>query len=198
VWFADGKCQLLEDQSWWKPQVAWFQSQGSTQRLLDADGTVVVTLTPGPAPEDLPADALDDIDLDAAYPTPELPPPLPAGVRAPSEQDLVGTRWKPLDVPSSGEPGSEQSADKAFAKFFDDGTWRGSDGCNGQGGTWALNPQTGEWLAVGGATTLIGCANVDVNGAVNGASAVGMDGEELVFYDARGNENGRFAAALNE
>jgi hypothetical protein len=197
VWFADGQCGSLDEHGWSiiPPGIAWFESQGTVRRLLDSDGDVVLTMTPGPAPDELPAEVMEDVDFDATDPTADLPPALPAGVRVPTEQELVNVRWTPLDVPSLGDPDYLKSANKAYAEFFDKGTWHGSDGCNGQGGRWALHPETGEWLGIGGASTLIGCANVDVNGAVNGASAVGIDGDELVFYDAKGDENGRFVMA---
>ena len=57
-----------------------------------------------------------------------------------------------------------------------------------------MDVQTGEWLAGTLGQTEIGCDNVDVSGMVAPARAVGLDGDELVFYAADGAETGRFVA----
>ena len=57
-----------------------------------------------------------------------------------------------------------------------------------------MDVATGEWLAGIGAQTEIGCENVAVSGMVGPARAVGLDGEELVFYATDGTEIGRFVA----
>jgi hypothetical protein len=111
-----------------------------------------------------------------------LPPELvPVGADA-----LVG-RWVPADG-SAGRP------EPPHVELAADGTWRGSDGCNADGGRWVAGPE-GAVLAVGGVSTEIGCDNIPVGGWLAGASRAGMDGDVLVLLDAAGNEIGRLRHA---
>ncbi|HVQ89200.1 MAG TPA: META domain-containing protein [Actinomycetes bacterium] len=72
----------------------------------------------------------------------------------------------------------------------------GSDGCNGVGGGWAGDPETGELLATTGVSTLMGCDNVNV-AAIGGARSVGLDDDVLVFIDEQGHELMRFERATS-
>ncbi len=114
---------------------------------------------------------------------------LPEGVVAPTVEELIDGRWLPEGTESSDE---WSEADRPHASFLASGRWRGSDGCNGLGGTWSLDEVTGQWLSSNGGQTEIGCNNVDVATMVAVAVAVGLDGDDLVFFDDKGVEIGRF------
>jgi hypothetical protein len=62
-----------------------------------------------------------------------------------------------------------------------DGSWNGSDGCNGKGGRWIAGPPARGWPSR--AQTLIGCDGADVGGWLSGASRAGTAGAELVLLD---------------
>jgi hypothetical protein len=99
--------------------------------------------------------------------------------------DLIGS-WRPQQARNAG----------ARLKFVDDGTFRGSDGCNGVFGRWSMESDTGALVTTPpGFTTLIGCRNSGVPGAVHGARFAGFDGNVLVLTDASGTELARFVDA---
>lgn len=68
-----------------------------------------------------------------------------------------------------------------------DGTWIGSDGCNGGSGRWAMG-DGGELLVTAGPSTLIGCEGVGVPGLFAQSALAGFDGAELVLLDQTGAE----------
>lgn len=98
------------------------------------------------------------------------------GPRAAAASDLTGVRWLPADGAAQG---------RAFAEFAPDGTWTGSDGCNGQSGEWTLGGD-GTLRATAGPSTLIGCENVPVARWVSGAVRVETDGDALLLHPAAG------------
>jgi hypothetical protein len=100
---------------------------------------------------------------------------LPGDATPITAADLLG-RWQPLEL-GNGDP--------PFVEFKDDGTWSGSDGCNGMAGRWMLG-EVGHFLATGGASTLIGCFNSPAPTWLSGTSLIGMVGDELTLYDASG------------
>ncbi|MEJ8278582.1 hypothetical protein [Pseudonocardia spirodelae] len=93
------------------------------------------------------------------------------GPRAAAAADLTGVRWLPADGAAGG---------RAYAEFAPDGTWTGSDGCNGQGGTWSLDAD-GTFTATANPSTLIGCENVPVAQWVSSAVRVAVDGGDLLL-----------------
>ncbi|MDT0163969.1 META domain-containing protein [Actinotalea sp. AC32] len=110
------------------------------------------------------------------------PATLPAGLVAPERDALVG-RWV-ADAPvADDEPHVDLTAD---------GTYTGSDGCNGAGGRWGLGAD-GRFLATSGPMTAIGCDGAPVPTWVATARRAGMDGESLVLLDADGGELGRLS-----
>ena len=123
---ADQGSQEATDQPW-LAAARGFRVDGLNRALLDAQGNVVATLRPGATPTVGPnrsrsfaavpaVNAREVRDAkDAA--------PLPPGVVPPTAEQLQ-RRW----VPSI-----DHSAGKAYVSFDADGTWRGSDGCNGSG-----------------------------------------------------------------
>ncbi|MCL1898059.1 MAG: META domain-containing protein, partial [Micrococcales bacterium] len=119
-------------------------------RLLDADGAELAALTIDGAPPPDPNSA--DFYRQPPEITDELrgwmaqPAPLPAGV-VPATSDLLIGKWVPIENVST-EP---------FLEFTSDGTWHGTDGCNGIGGEWRLIGDQGALFAFSGGTTAIGC-----------------------------------------
>ncbi|MEQ3540525.1 META domain-containing protein [Pseudonocardia tropica] len=99
-----------------------------------------------------------------------------AGPRAAVAADLTGVRWLPADGAAQG---------RAFAEFAPDGTWTGSDGCNGQGGDWALDGD-GALRATANPSTLIACENVPVARWVAEAVHAEADGPDLLLHGTAG------------
>lgn len=113
--------------------------------------------------------------------------PVPAALRPAEPAQLVG-RWVPADGAGATAPRPP------FAELLGEGRWRGSDGCNGQGGRW-IGGAGGSLLAVAGPQTLIGCVGADVGGRLSTASRAGFDGELLVLLDTAGKEVARLKPA---
>ncbi|TFC88967.1 META domain-containing protein [Cryobacterium sp. TMT3-29-2] len=74
--------------------------------------------------------------------------------------------------------------------FEADGTWTGSDGCNGSQGRWATDG-AGTLLATSGVSTLIACEGAPVASWVAQARLAVIDNGELRLIDAGGSELGR-------
>ena len=110
----------------------------------------------------------------------------PPGPRPATAEDLLG-RWYPADGTAHG---------RAFAEFAADGGWTGSDGCNGQRGTWTLRSDNGAFTGTAGPSTLIACENVPIARWIAEAGRVGIDGGDLVLSDADGTEQARLVREL--
>lgn len=178
---ATNECRDLEEAFDYFQGVQRYGLMADTVRLDDlADGTVAV-LSGHTSPA-----ALDELFV-PRDPAPELP----VGVHAPSVEVLTASRWIPVET-----VGSDRWPDRTRpqALFAVSGRWSGHDGCNGLGDRWSMDVETGEWLAGIGGQTDIGCDNVDVSGVVGPARAVGLDGNQLVFYASDGVETGRLVA----
>jgi heat shock protein HslJ len=124
----------------------------------------------------------------AASNDPERPP---AGVDpiATDPSDLIGT-WRPTFVKDFAKLDSTRPKN-ATITFGDDGKWRGSDGCNGIGGTYDADP--GEISVKSGPTTAMWCENVP-NVEVLGKSAhFRVAGTILTLYDANWNRLASYA-----
>jgi len=178
---ATNECRDLEDAFDYFQGVQRYELLADAVRLDTVSGGTVAVLSGHTPPAD-PDDLLVPRD-----PAPELP----VGVHAPSVQVLTASRWIPVET-----VGSDRWPDRTRpqASFAVSGRWSGYDGCNGLGDRWSMDVETGEWLAGIGAQTEIGCDNVDVSGVVGPARAVGLDGNELVFYGSDGVETGRLVA----
>lgn len=189
---SSGKCgDLLNEAGAFSSTVARFEITDAGAELMDADGAVSATFTEADRSEWPKA-------VDVEYVTAELEgefgstaggAELPEGYVAPTAADIVGGRWLPVGTAASDY---WQDARRPHAQFLNSGRWTGADGCNGLGGTWSLDEKTGEWLASTGGQTDIGCRNVDVSAMVAPAATVGLDGDELVFFNDEGTEIGRF------
>ncbi|MFC7550543.1 hypothetical protein [Plantactinospora sp. GCM10030261] len=179
-------CASADSLPAWLVNAAGFEVTGDGAVLLDPQGQAVARLSPGarpsPPPGVDPAEAAPPTLTDEVRQAFRPAAPLPAGL-TPAGRDAMIGRW----VPASGPAVKVQ---QAYVELLADGAWRGSDGCNGQGGRWTSGP-AGALLAVTGASTLIGCANVPVADWLSGAHRAGLDGEVLVLCDVAGTELGR-------
>ena len=123
-----------------------------------------------------PARPPSDVELRARGPVAPVPSNLsPVG-------DLTG-RWVPVD---------DVGRYPAYVEFAADGTWTGSDGCTGTGGSWLAGPD-GAFLATARTLmTFVACPGVGVAPQVGAARRIGMDGATAVLFDADGASVGRF------
>jgi hypothetical protein len=178
---ATNECRDLEDAFDYFTGVQRFQVMPDAVQLSNLAGGTVAVLSKDTSPVD-PAEVF--VPRDPA-------PGLPAGIQVPSLQVLTASRWIPVET-----VGSDRWPDRTRpqASFAVSGRWSGYDGCNGLGERWSMDVETGEWLAGIGGQTEIGCDNVDVSGVVGPARAVGLDGNELVFYASDGVVTGRLVA----
>jgi heat shock protein HslJ len=179
----------------WLASVTGFASADGGYELLDADGNTVATLALDGAPPETPG--LDSSVREAPEVTPEVealfaaPAPLPTGITP--VQELVG-RWLPAPASSGNVDEAEQPTTEPFVEFHADGTWTGSDGCNGHGGRWAATAE-GNLIATAGASTLIYCEGAPVGTWLSATALAGLAGEELVLLDNAGTELGRMVQA---
>lgn len=162
----------------WLHRVVAFRRDGASEDLLDLQGSVVVRLVPGAHPRTGPDDSPDyakaelSPQLLASFRTPALP----RGVTAASRGYVLG-KWLPMT--------SARANSRAFVEFKADGTWSGSDGCNGAGGSYVVGPD-GMFVATNGASTLVGCNNSPLPDWPPQAGRVGMRNGQLVFVDSSG------------
>lgn len=174
------------------PEVPWLESVTSYRasvggwELLDTSGAPVASLTidgkPAPHPDviDYLTEAPEITEETRAHFRGAVA--LPGGLTEPTAADLEG-RWNPV---------GEGEGTDAHVEFAADGTYTGSDGCNGSMGRWAVG-DGGEWLATSGPSTLMMCKGAPVPQWVGQAKRAGLDGAQLVLFDADGAELGRLA-----
>jgi hypothetical protein len=167
----------------WLATAAGFAVDGSDRVLLDRAGAAVARLRPAPVGTVTgaadPARPPSDLELRSRGPV----APLPANVTPVG--DLTG-RWVPTD-----DVGSRP----AYVEFAADGTWTGSDGCTGTGGSWLAGPD-GAFLATAWSVmTFVACPGVGVAPQVGGARRIGTDGATVVLLDADGAPVGHFRRA---
>ena len=95
---------------------------------------------------------------------------------APTPEDLVGTWVVDATYDVRIQP---------FLTIVADGTWTGSDGCNGVQGTWELG-SGGTLRTTSGPHTLIFCEGKDLPALFDNAKTVAVDGDTLTLTDAAG------------
>ncbi|MGP7961169.1 META domain-containing protein [Sanguibacter sp. A247] len=182
AWSGSGACQLPGVPAWLGDATS-IATAGGDLVLLAADGTPTATLTAGGTPK-VPADVsaelaedpvLDDVLREALDPA---SPALPEGVTAATTAEFVG-HWlpaKPVGAPEA-----------SYLALAADGTWRGSDGCNGAQGLWLADK--GSWRATAGPQTLMFCEGVQMPFFAATARAAGLDADgSLVLVDGEGTE----------
>ena len=179
----------------WLEAATRLDADGERLVLEGADGTRLATLEHGDTPpvhESIAPELADDPiltdEIEATLTAPAIE--VPAGL-TPAAEDAVTGRWYP-DRHSPADP------DAAWLELRADGTWAGSDGCNGQGSVWLLEPsgwfRTGTW-----AQTEIGCGGVDVGRALASSVALAFDIDgALVALDEGGTTTGRFVRDLSD
>src|SRR4051812_12577786 len=118
----------------------------------------------------------------AARSTPQLP----------TAQSVSGT-WRPLQIAGVTSLQTSRPDDPVLV-LRPDGTWGGSDGCNGLQGTYRIG-QRGEFSATVGPQHLIGCDNVPHTGVLAAAKRVAVDGDRLQFFAADGRELATYGRA---
>jgi heat shock protein HslJ len=170
----------------WLGGATSFRFEGDEAVLLDANGAVLARLSPHPESDVAPLGPDDPAAIAEFRAASVNPAPLPDGLTPATSPSLVG-RWLPLD-PKPGQP------QPAALEIKADGTWEGSDGCNGMGGRW-VGGRDALVIATIGPSTLIGCDNDMTPSMFAAASRAGFDGDELVLVDATGAELARLRPA---
>ncbi len=107
-----------------------------------------------------------------------------------SAQSISGT-WRPTKLDGYTTMKSARPEDPTLT-FNPDGTWTGSDGCNGISGTFTIG-QRGEFTSKADGQRLIECANVPHTAALNVAKRVAVDSKTLQFYAGDGREVASYA-----
>jgi hypothetical protein len=174
----------------WLVKAVGFRPQEVGFALVDAGGREVARLLPRERPK--PGSPMDPVLDDPPIADwgrhgatlLRAPKPLPTPLRPADREELVG-RWIPAD-----RAGRRDHPQSPHVRLTADGSWHGSDGCNGLGGRWTAG-DGGAVLATAGAQTAIGCENLDVGSWLTGANRAGFAGDVLVLLDVDGKETGR-------
>jgi hypothetical protein len=166
----------------WLAAAVAFRVEGSDRVLLDRAGAPTARLVP--LPPTAGSGAVDPGRPPAAEEQRAAGPaaPVAAPLRPAAPDELAG-RWTPTGVTAP-----------AFVELAVDGTWTGSDGCNGTAGRW-VGGADGGFLSTGaGVHTLIACdGGVDVGAQLAAARRAAVDGAQLVLLDVGGAVAGRFS-----
>jgi len=183
TWAADTACVPSMTVPWLE-SVASFRTSDPGWELTDMAGDVVATLKIDGAPESIPtaADFLTQppVITDATREALRQAVPLADGFVPATPDDLFG-RWVPAGYEGPQEP------NEPYVRLSQNGTWDGSDGCNGSGGSWAAG-EDGAFLATSGPTTLIGCDGYSVGYSMSRTTQVAIDGGGLILFDVDGIE----------
>jgi len=183
-----GSCDFERRLSHWLYDVTGYAaSADGAFDLVDSGGQVIASLSPTKRHAPQSANYVDEMTTaptitDETRATFEAPAPLPPEAKP----TVPSGRWLP--VQRTGDTDTFLSfvepADAAL-----NGTWSGSDGCNGGSGRWFYGPD-GLFAATAGPTTLVGCEGSNAPTWMWGAARVGMVGDELTFYDRDGEKLG--------
>jgi hypothetical protein len=171
----------------WLEDVTGFTPTADGYELVSSSGEVVASLSIDGAPEPIPTAA--EFFTQPPEITEEVraqfraAAKLPSGLTPAMADSLLG-KWIPVAYAVSTDP---------HVVFDADGTWTGSDGCNGGGGRWVVGA-AGEFLATSGPSTLIYCEGAPVPSWVAQATSAGFNVDEwLLLFDASGTEIGRLS-----
>ena len=169
----------------WLERASGFEVTPDGYDLVDASGSAVASLSIDGAPKPIataaefytqPPEITDQVR--AAF---RAAATLPAALTPATASTLAG-KWVPVAYSVSTDP---------HATFAADGTWTGSDGCNGGSGRWVVGAG-GEFLATSGPSTLIACEGAPVPSWVGQATSAGFNDDGwLLLFDAAGTEIGR-------
>lgn len=109
-----------------------------------------------------------------------------------SAQTVSGT-WRPQEITGVKSLKAARPQDPVLT-LRPDGTWVGSDGCNGLQGTYTIG-QRGAFSATSGPQHMMGCDNVPHTGVLKAAKRVAVDGDTLQFFGADGRQLASYARA---
>jgi heat shock protein HslJ len=109
---------------------------------------------------------------------------------AATAQTVVGT-WRPVRLSGFATLKTARPDDPTIT-FKADGTWIGSDGCNGINGTYSIG-QRGEFSSKSGSQRMVGCDNVPHTAVLAAAKRIASDKTGLTFYAGDGREVARYA-----
>lgn len=170
----------------WLNQVVGFAATAEGYDLLAADGSVVASLSIDGVPEPIPTAA--EYFAEPPEITAEVraqfaaPAPLTVELESATADALQGT-WVSPTIASTNP----------HVAFAADGTWTGSDGCNGGSGRWAVDGDGG-FLATSGPSTLMFCEGAPIPSWVAQAASAGFDADGLLhLFNASGNALGSLA-----
>jgi hypothetical protein len=107
-------------------------------------------------------------------------------------QALSGT-WRPVKLSGFTTLKAARPEDPTLT-FSPDGTWTGSDGCNGISGTFSIG-QRGEFASHANGQRLIECSNVPHTFVLATAKRISSDQSTLRFYGGDGREVASYARA---
>lgn len=168
----------------WLESVSGYRAVGDGWVLSDAQGAMVATLTLDGGPDPIPtaADFYTEppVITDRMREELQQPTPLPAGL-TPATPENLAARWAPAVHGGTTDP---------HVVFAADGTWTGSDGCNGGQGRWAADG-AGAFLATPGISSLMACEGASVPSWVAQARWAVIDNGSLRLLDASASELGR-------
>lgn len=116
--------------------------------------------------------------------------PTTSTTSAPTMQTLSGS-WRPVKLDGFASLKSAR-ADDPILTFSPDGTWSGSDGCNGISGTFTLG-QRGEFTSRSNGQRLAGCDNVPNTAVLAAARRVSSDQTTLRFFAGDGRQVATYA-----
>jgi heat shock protein HslJ len=120
-------------------------------------------------------------------------PAATTSVQAPPSAESVSGTWRPMQMAGLTTL-KAQRPDDPLIEFKPDGTWTGSDGCNGLSGTYTIG-QRGEFTAKAGPQRLVGCDNVPHTAVLQGAKRITLDADTLKFFGGDGRELASYARA---
>ncbi|PPI48153.1 META domain-containing protein [Rathayibacter iranicus] len=92
----------------------------------------------------------------------------------------------PADLAGRWVTGVAYSApDVPFLLLAEDGTWTGSDGCNGAKGEWSIDSE-GNVSVTAGPSTFIGCGGAALPRIFSESATASLDGGRLRLFDDEG------------
>ena len=105
----------------------------------------------------------------------------------------VAGKWRAVQMVGTRALREARPEDPVLV-FKPDGTWTGSDGCNGLQGTYTIG-QRGAFTATVGPQHLVGCENVPHTGVLHAAKRIAVSGDTLQFFGADGRQLASYARA---
>jgi hypothetical protein len=109
---------------------------------------------------------------------------------APTMRVLSGS-WRPVKLDGFVSLKADRPEDPILT-FSPDGTWSGSDGCNGISGTFTLG-QRGEFTSRSNGQRLVECDNVPNTAVLAAAKRISSDQTTLWFFAADGRQVATYA-----